>query len=65
MTRKDFVIIAAAIAAARRDIIAKELEPCHVDLLDGVGYATDHMIDALAKANPAFDKERFRAACEA
>lgn len=61
MTRKDYVLIAAAFAAARQDIYNKESDTA--DLLDGVNYAVDWISEALAKENPRFDVARFRHAC--
>jgi hypothetical protein len=61
MTRKDYVIIAQAIRAARQDVLSKE-GPNPDDLLDGIGYAAEHIADALEKDNPAFRREMFLAA---
>jgi hypothetical protein len=59
VTRKDYILIAAALQAARADIIAKENEVSHRDLLDGVNYATEFLADALGRDNPRFDVSRF------
>jgi hypothetical protein len=57
MTRKDYILIAAALKEAAADILNKE---CPVqDLLDGKDYAAEHIADALARDNPRFDRERF------
>lgn len=62
MTRKDYVLLAAALKAARTDVIAKE-PPKHIPaLLDGVGYAADWIADSLVRDNPRFDVERFHEA---
>ena len=63
MTRKDYPLIADALKRARADIICKEPDECHKDLLDGVGYAADWLCDALASDNPRFDRAKFLAAC--
>lgn len=57
MTRKDYVALAEAFIAAREDIRNKEDVPG--ELLDGVSYAAEHVADALARDNRAFDRERF------
>jgi hypothetical protein len=63
MTRKDYVRIAAAIKAARAEIVAKEPDELHSELLDGVSYTADFLADALKADNPSFDRARFLAAC--
>lgn len=62
MTRKDYVLIAAALLKARAAIKEKEPPEAYLDLLDGVGYATDYLADALESTNPLFDRARFIAA---
>lgn len=62
MTRKDFILIAAALLKAREAIKDKEPPEAYLDLLDGVGYATDYLADALAATNERFDRARFIAA---
>ena len=59
MTRKDYVLIAAALTQAKLDILGKEPPEAHSDLLDGRDYAVEHIADALARDNPRFDRERF------
>lgn len=60
MTRKDYVALSAAMRAARDDIYRKEPEgSTQTDLLDGVSYAAEHIADALAQDNRAFDRARF------
>lgn len=59
MTRKHYVMIAAALMRARADIIQKEPERCHGDMLDGVSLAAEHVCDVLAQDNSAFDRGRF------
>ena len=55
MTRKDYILIAAAIAAAK------------IDAMTGAEYArkciTHNIALALASDNPRFDRERFLKAC--
>lgn len=62
MTRKDYVLIAAALREARIAVREKEPEESHRDLLDGIAYAADYLADALGQGNPRFDRERFLAA---
>lgn len=64
MTRKDYVMLAAALNTARADIISKEPAICRRDMLDGVSYAVDWIADALAQDNRRFDKRRFKEAAE-
>ena len=63
MTRKDYILIAAALRNAHDAIRQKEPAECHDDMLDGIGYAADYLVDALANDNPRFDRARFLAAC--
>lgn len=59
MTRKDYVMLAAALKAARDHILDVEPGSAQRDLLDGVYYATDRIVDALTQGNPLFDAARF------
>jgi hypothetical protein len=59
MTRRHYVALAEAFAAARADVQAKEPSAVIPDLLDGISYAAEHIADALARDNRAFDRERF------
>lgn len=63
MTRKDYVAIAAAIRAARRDVTNREPPECVADMQDGISLAAEHLADALRRDNPRFDRARFLAAC--
>ena len=63
MTRKDYIALAKALMNARLDVLNKEPAESHNDLYDGIGYATDHIVDVLARDNPRFDRARFLAAC--
>ena len=63
MTKKDYVLIAAAIRAAQAKIEDCEPPQAHNDLLDGVAYTRDYLCDMLAQDNPRFDRARFLAAC--
>ena len=56
MTRKDYVLIAAALDAARR---ASNDD----DVQEGVTFAARHLCIDLAATNPRFDRERFLEAC--
>lgn len=57
MTRKDYILIAAALKDARDDIKDKEFPPR--DLWDGLDYGCEWLADALGRDNPRFDRERF------
>lgn len=59
MTRKHIEAIVAAIRKARQDIIEKEPQESHADMLDGSALTVEHIGDALRRLNPAFDRERF------
>lgn len=59
MTRKDYIVIAAALKAAHIKIVEVEAEHTVQELGDGVNYATDYIADALAKDNPRFDRRAF------
>lgn len=59
MTRKDHVLLAEAIKEARDGIRTKEPDESHADMLDGAALAAEHVADALARDNRAFDRERF------
>lgn len=63
MTKRHFVALAAAFKAARADVISKEPDASHTDLLDGISYAAEHVADACANDNPQFNRARFLAAC--
>lgn len=63
MTRKDYVAIAGAIAAARRDITGKEPKESHADMLDGASLSAEHIADVMARDNPRFNRARFLKAC--
>jgi hypothetical protein len=63
MSRKDFVAMAAAMKAARRDILTKEAPERHADMLDGVSLAAEHLADVLNGTNANFDRARFLDAC--
>jgi hypothetical protein len=54
VTRRDYVLIAAALRLAR---------PTHTEPGDGWRSAVDAMADALVAANPRFDRELFLANC--
>lgn len=50
MTRKDYILIAAALKNAR------EVQP---EASLGIDVAAWHMCESLARDNPRFDRERF------
>jgi hypothetical protein len=56
MTRKDFVLIAAAVASAR----AISVDAQHIGAVDTVAL---ELADALRTTNPNFDRDRFLRAC--
>ena len=60
MTRKDYVLIAAALKAARRPNLAGNVTRAAYN--NGIDNAVEFLVLALAKDNPAFDGARFRAA---
>jgi hypothetical protein len=61
MTKKDFILIAAALKSAR---VNNSLNNPNKALYNnGVDNATSFMADALATTNPLFDRARFLAAC--
>jgi hypothetical protein len=63
MSRKDYVILAAALKAARvPNTLGKENKALYNN---GVDNAVAFIVQALAKDNPRFDGERFRAAASA
>jgi len=64
MTRKDYIALAAAFMAARRDVIDKEPAGCRTDMCDGIALAAEHVADVLARDNARFDRARFLAACK-
>lgn len=53
MTRKDYVLLAAALKAARDRLTGPSQE------VDGIDYAAMDIADALAADNPRFDRDRF------
>ena len=58
MSRKDYEIIAAALAAARHGFVSDEYK-------QAVFITAGFIADALAADNPRFDRERFLAAARA
>ena len=60
MTRKDYILIAAAIRTALEDIIR---EANRGVLLPQFETLADAIAKALASDNPRFDRERFLKAC--
>lgn len=60
MTRKDYVLIAAAINSASNKAASKTLEH-----YEGVNLVRDAIIKVLKDDNPLFDAARFTQACKA
>ena len=60
MTRKDYVLIAAALKRAREYGIDHERSTAPDETLDAACFALEH---ALAQDNPRFDRARFLKAC--
>lgn len=60
MTRKDYVLIAACLAAVRADCTADKHREHEFAALDAVARDLAHQ---LANDNPRFDRARFLAAC--
>mgnify|MGYP001581387785 FL=1 len=56
MTRKDYIVIARAIARACT-------RPINPDQLSGVVHCADALADELKRDNPRFDRGRFLKAC--
>jgi hypothetical protein len=58
MTRKDYILIAEALKAARAEATAVAMRAAV-----GVTIAAVHISDVLARDNPRFDRECFLKAC--
>jgi len=63
MTRKDYELIAAAIAGQHSEIPSDEPKVWESAYKCGVTDAARALADALAEDNPRFDRARFLAAC--
>lgn len=63
MTHKDYELIVKALKTAADRIRICEPEDAQKDLLDGIGYAADYLVDSLASDNPRFDRTKFLKAC--
>lgn len=58
MTRKDYVLIAAALFTARMQV--EDIGPAHrAIVLRAFDEATRKLADSLGSDNPRFDRERF------
>jgi len=55
MTRKDYVLIAAALREARSNYSLPNVAIYH----NGIDNAAHRLADALGRDNPRFDRERF------
>ena len=55
MTRKDYILIAGALKAARSSDTLPNLAIYH----NGIDNAAHQLADALGRDNPRFDRERF------
>jgi hypothetical protein len=62
MTRKDYIRLAAAFAAAKAKIRDVENKRDQNELIDGVDYAVGYVAEALQADNAAFDAKKFLAA---
>lgn len=63
MTRKDFQIIANAIARARRD--ADDYPALYGDAQSALNIAAQYMANSFAETNPNFDRIKFQDAAAA
>lgn len=59
MTRKDYILLAAAFTAAKAKIRQVEDEGSVEALIDGVDYAVGYVAEALAMDNARFDAAKF------
>jgi hypothetical protein len=62
MTRRDYVILAAALREARLVEVAGRNAGMPRNAVDGVTMATAKVVTVLEKENPFFDSDRFIAA---
>ena len=53
MTKKDFIVLAAALLSARPNVGARD------DLMEGWRSAAMAIADACARSNPRFDRAKF------
>ena len=60
MSRKDYILIAAALKAARSSYTLPNVAIYH----NGIDNAAHRLADALGRDNPRFDRERFLKAAE-
>lgn len=63
MTRKDYVLIAAALNTAKNEEALAHAPSYNNGWADGVDAAAGVLADALSKDNPRFDRARFLKAC--
>jgi hypothetical protein len=63
MTRKDYILIAAHLLAAKADALRTEDSRAATDMCDGIDLGAEHLADALARDNPRFDRAWFLTAC--
>lgn len=64
MTRKDYILLANALRAAKREISNKEPPELISELHDGVDYARDFIMEALLHDNSWFDPDTFKLAID-
>ena len=62
--KRHYEAIAEAIQWAKKDVLFKEPDSSHKDMLDGIDLLRDHLVDMFKSDNGQFDKERFKFACE-
>ena len=63
MTRKDYILIAAAINDAYHSASFVNEEITRVAVLHGIDCAANYLAAALGRDNPRFDRSRFVKAC--
>jgi hypothetical protein len=59
MSRKDYILIADALKAARSSYTLPNVAIYHNGIDNGIDNAAHRLADALGRDNPRFDRERF------
>lgn len=65
MTKKDYILIAAAFVAAKHDACSKEDSRAAADMCDGADLSAEFLAESLQRDNSRFDRAKFLAACGA